>query len=425
MRQPFQLTDIGKSLKSADLFRYFPEAREGRFETTSQIDQIHRVFTFRQIGNFPIIVSLGAATSDIYAAWSIKAALMIGMVAIVCLITLMLTVVLAREFTKRRDAEEAVRQSERRFRLLSENSSDAVVLRNLAGEREYASSGFYKLIGYSPEEIAGRTFSEFIAPDCKDIPKASIEKVLAGSKHVVDSFRFCRGDGSWVWIETISSPFAEENGTITGVVSSLRDITQRKLAEEELESKAANLADIAMRDALTGLANRRGFDERLKEEWSRAERGGDPLSLLMIDVDLFKSFNDALGHVAGDEALRRVANCISTHMLRPGDFGARYGGEEFALILRNTGSRGAYHVAEVLRNAIEGLKIPHPKGLNGHVTISLGLATVPDLPGIDLVQFVKAADAALYEAKRLGRNRVERFERHTGASDNNQTSLAS
>ena len=130
----------------------------------------------------------------------------------------------------------------------------------------------------------------------------------------------------------------------------------------------------------------------------------------MIDVDFFKAYNDSLGHVAGDGALRQVAGCIASLLRRPADFAARYGGEEFSVLLPNTGARGAYHVADVMRSAIEALKIPHPKAPGGYVTISIGLATVNARGETDAMEFVASADAALYEAKKSGRNRVEHFD---------------
>ncbi len=172
---------------------------------------------------------------------------------------------------------------------------------------------------------------------------------------------------------------------------------------------AANLAleRLATTDALTGIANRRVFEERLASEAARAEREGRTLSLLMIDVDHFKAYNDALGHQAGDACLRRIAELAAAHAGRAGDLAARWGGEEFAVLLVGTGAGGTLAVAEKLRGAVVELAIPHPVSpVAAVVTISVGAATVRALPGMDPGTLVAAADAALYEAKRTGRNRV-------------------
>ena len=160
-------------------------------------------------------------------------------------------------------------------------------------------------------------------------------------------------------------------------------------------------------DGLTGLSNRRHFDEYLELEWRRAMRDQTQLSLLMIDVDFFKTFNDSFGHVEGDEALRKVANTIREASSRPSDLPARYGGEEFALVLPNTSPGGARLVAEKLRMAVAALKIPHIAPAEGaSLTISIGLSTLTPVQGTDCRQLIMAADKGLYTAKNNGRNQV-------------------
>jgi diguanylate cyclase (GGDEF)-like protein len=161
-------------------------------------------------------------------------------------------------------------------------------------------------------------------------------------------------------------------------------------------------------DGLTGIANRRQFDATLEAEWRRSARTQAPLSLLMIDVDCFKGYNDRCGHLAGDECLRRVAGALAGQPRRPADLVARYGGEEFVVVLPETPAEGALQVAESMRGAVQALGLAHPCSLAGpQVTVSIGAATRIPVTGQSPSSLVTYADKALYRAKRGGRNRVE------------------
>ncbi|MCR4540799.1 sensor domain-containing diguanylate cyclase [Pseudomonas sp. 18.1.10] len=164
------------------------------------------------------------------------------------------------------------------------------------------------------------------------------------------------------------------------------------------------LSELAATDALTGLANRRILDERLRLEWDRAQRSAEPLTLLMIDVDHFKAFNDRHGHHGGDEALRSVAQVIGTNIRRPADLAARYGGEEFAVVLPHTDAKGAEVIAEHIRSSIEHL--PRVAGDARPITVSIGLSTWDKRSRLSLEALLLSADQALYEAKHTGRNRI-------------------
>ncbi|MGY2326601.1 sensor domain-containing diguanylate cyclase [Pseudomonas sp. SDT2931_S440] len=164
------------------------------------------------------------------------------------------------------------------------------------------------------------------------------------------------------------------------------------------------LSELAATDGLTGLANRRTLDQRLRLEWERAQRSGEPLALLMIDVDHFKAFNDRHGHQGGDEALRNVARVIGSNIRRPADLAARYGGEEFAVILPDTDSEGASTIAEHIRSAVEHL--PPADGDALSVTVSVGLSTWDKRSRGSLEELLLSADRALYDAKHSGRNRI-------------------
>ena len=174
-----------------------------------------------------------------------------------------------------------------------------------------------------------------------------------------------------------------------------------------LKRQADLLRQLSFLDGLTGIANRRRLDEALRREWRRCARSHAPLSLVMLDVDHFKAYNDHYGHQAGDECLRAVAGVLADQTKRPGDLVARYGGEEFVCLLPETDGEGAVLVAERLREAVARQRLPHAVSpVAGHVTVSLGAATARPLTETPSDSLYQAADLLLYEAKRAGRNRV-------------------
>lgn len=176
---------------------------------------------------------------------------------------------------------------------------------------------------------------------------------------------------------------------------------------ERLNGVNQELQRLSTTDGLTGIANRRLFDESLDREWRRCRRIKKPLSIILFDVDFFKKYNDKYGHQTGDECLRLVAKEVSRTASRPGDMAARYGGEEFVLILAETDQEGACWVADRIRQNLSALKIPHDDSDYKHVTISCGVVSVVPDEELSAEKLVKSADIALYIAKEQGRNRVE------------------
>jgi len=192
------------------------------------------------------------------------------------------------------------------------------------------------------------------------------------------------------------------------------DIAKWKEAETQLtkeKHKALELAEkllaISILDGLTGIPNRRNFDQMLAKEWNRSTRASTPLSLIMCDIDHFKSYNDHYGHQKGDNCLIRIATTLQEHARRDGDLATRYGGEEFAIILSSTTLENATEIAEQVRRAVINLSIPHENSKTDNiVTVSIGLATVIPSHNQDSRTLISLADKALYEAKQEGRNRV-------------------
>jgi diguanylate cyclase (GGDEF)-like protein len=214
-----------------------------------------------------------------------------------------------------------------------------------------------------------------------------------------------RKDGTIIWVEGSGRMVSDPDKGSVDFVIVMRDITERKALETKLSA-------LALTDGLTGLANRRAFDETLESEWRRAKRAGKELSLLLLDLDRFKAFNDQYGHQVGDDCLRAVAATIGKTLRRAGDLAARYGGEEIAIILPETDSAAAVGIANAVRAAVEALCIPHVENTEGgqRVTVSIGAATALSRVGGSVQMpagLLQAADMALYKAKQKGRNRVE------------------
>lgn len=196
-------------------------------------------------------------------------------------------------------------------------------------------------------------------------------------------------------VDYISKPF-HPSIVRARIRNHLQSVHQRRLLEQ-----------LAMLDSLTGIPNRRRFAEVFDQEWRRCTRDGVPLSLIVVDVDHFKSYNDTYGHAAGDEVLRRIAATMQDALRRPGDFVARYGGEEFVILLPGIDRDGAQALAEHARADVEALNIPHSvSDVRPRVTISMGGATRYPMAGGPDQELFTLADAYLYEAKRAGRNRV-------------------
>ncbi|WP_461209451.1 GGDEF domain-containing protein [Desulfocurvus sp. DL9XJH121] len=185
------------------------------------------------------------------------------------------------------------------------------------------------------------------------------------------------------------------------------EVEVRKRTELALEKLNLELERLASVDGLTQVANRRLFDQRLEDEWRRLVRQGEPLSLIMCDVDYFKNYNDTYGHIAGDDCLRRVARAVASTARRPADLAARYGGEEFVVLLPGTNLDGAAILANDIQAAVAALDIPHSASMAGaRVTLSIGVSSTVPVNFGNPEQLVSDADKALYEAKNEGRNRV-------------------
>jgi diguanylate cyclase (GGDEF)-like protein/PAS domain S-box-containing protein len=325
---------------------------------------------------------------------------------------------LIRQLVQHQRLSRALSDREADFRLLAEESSDMVLRIGLDERIHYVSPSCERILGWKPGALIGSSPVARINEE----DKTRVKDVIARLKSAdIDEakiiYRTRRNDDAEIWLETALRSTRGVTGELNGVVAISRDISDHI----ELEGQ---LAALARTDALTGLANRRRFDEYLELEWARAARDRTELAVILVDVDHFKKFNDQYGHPAGDIALQEVAEILDGQARRPGDLVARYGGEEFVLLLPNTDAGGAGQMADKIRGGLAERNLPHMhNNPSGRVTVSVGIATSrPSEIRVGRDVLLRNADTALYRAKALGRDRSELF----GRSDNlNEADTAS
>jgi diguanylate cyclase (GGDEF)-like protein/PAS domain S-box-containing protein len=280
------------------------------------------------------------------------------------------------------------------------------------------SDEIYRIHGVAKADFAPRIEPAIamLHPDDRDMVRKTIARAVEARTMCEWEARVVRPDGAIRNVLVRGIAQSDEGRQVTCLFGVLLDITaqkrtEAKLLEANIAAERANLAlrDLALVDALTGLPNRRRFDIAWGIEVSRAAREGLALAVIMVDLDDFKAYNDACGHLAGDECLRLVARAIAGVARRPGDLVARYGGEEFVMLLPNTGAAGGEAAAEQVVQAVARLRLTHRGSRDGIVTVSCGVAAVaPGETAWPAHGLLDSADRALYEAKQGGRNRVAR-----------------
>jgi diguanylate cyclase (GGDEF)-like protein/PAS domain S-box-containing protein len=228
----------------------------------------------------------------------------------------------------------------------------------------------------------------------------------AGNDHEAD-YRALTQSGNYVWIRDVVHVVRNAAGEVEALVGFMFDISERKITEQKLLDLQKELEALSFKDGLTGVANRRMFDSVMDMEWSNARRSGQPLSLLMLDIDYFKQYNDHYGHVQGDQCLKKIGQVLTAAATRSRDFVARFGGEEFVLVLPETDAESAAKIAERCRSLLFKEQIPHENSPVSHIlSVSIGVGTVVPTHADELVAFIEAVDRRLYQAKNNGRNRI-------------------
>ncbi len=262
------------------------------------------------------------------------------------------------------------------------------------------------LLGWSPQSwVSVQDWAERMHPgDRERVVNFCVSQSQSGIDHEAD-YRALARDGSYVWIRDVVHVVRKDNGEVDALVGFMFDISERKRNEEKLERLQKELEELSYKDGLTGVANRRMFDAVLKTEWAQAQRNRAPLSLLIVDVDYFKQYNDHYGHIQGDECLRQVAQLLASALQRPRDFLARFGGEEFVIVLPETDEAAARIIAERCRDKLAQAGIAHAESAVGKaLTVSIGAGTTVPRHDEEPRRFIDQVDNRLYEAKRNGRN---------------------
>ena len=299
---------------------------------------------------------------------------------------------------------ESIALSEEHHRLLANNAGDMLSRFDSHFTRTYISPACIEVLGYQARELVEHTMVDIVLEDDRArVRNELVRPLLDGAETARSTYRVTRKNGRVIWLET----FGRRVPDGSGFVCVARDVSIQKALEAQLETANQQLRIQVMQDPLTGIANRRRFDEMLGFEFRRAQRLQEPLSLLMVDIDHFKTFNDNFGHSVGDECLRLVAQTLDRALRRPGDLVGRYGGEEFAIVLPATPPEGLATVAERVRAAVCNTSLHGRAAGAGPITVSIGAATImPPIGETGPASLIESADAALYAAKRAGRNCV-------------------
>ncbi len=420
---PAQATMPGLNLNQpGSMFRQHLESRQasstqqGLLASTGE----HRLMATRNIApaelrmDHPLVVRVSRSTADVLQSWRYEA----GLQAMLLALGLAASGACLFWHQHRRGVAEraahaaarAERDSARRLEFGLRGADLGLWEWNLASDTVTVNAREREMLGLAPTQkaLSIAFWRDLLHPDDRAAVQAAMRQHLRGASQALRvEHRVRHTDGRWIWV--LSHAMVMEHGTDgrpQRVVGTHLDISARKQSQLELERLNAQLEMLSLTDVLTGVANRRQFDQALALEWARSLRQGQPLALLMIDVDHFKLYNDRLGHPEGDACLRSVAQLLSMCLRQPVEQLMRYGGEEFAVLLTDADAQAGAVVAQRCLAAVASARLPHPCSPVGpYVTLSIGVAGLQATPEHGAERLVHAADLALYEAKRQGRAR--------------------
>jgi len=310
---------------------------------------------------------------------------------------------LERSESERNQAEEALRESEERYRTLVENASDIVFRTDNAGRFTFVNPAALRVTGYEEEELIGKHYPTFICPDMREEAMNFFgRQFVKGIPNTYSEYPVIVKDGREIWLGQ-NTQLIFQDGKVMAFQAVARDITDRKRVEEALRESENRYRELSIIDNLTQLYNSRHFYQQLKMEIDRVDRYKQPLTLLLLDLDDFKQFNDAYGHIEGDKVLSRFGQVVK-RCLRQTDSAYRYGGEEFTILLPMTTSKNSAVTAERIRAELKKENFSPVAGKDVHMTVSIGIAQYK--PQEDMRAFVHLVDQLMYQAKKNGKDRV-------------------
>ena len=322
--------------------------------------------------------------------------------------------VLTQAYTEallRKRVEKAKTISEKRLNLALDSANEGLWDYAPLSGSVYYSPRWFTMLGYAAGEFPDtmETWNTLTHPDDQPVLEGTFAALFHKEKDFFSiEVRMLKRSGQWSWLQ-VRGRTVEHNdkGEVQRIVGTLSDISKYKQVETALQKANEELQRLAALDDLTQIANRRRFEDRLGQEWRRAQRDDNNLAVIICDIDYFKNYNDTYGHLQGDHALHTVAQAINDALKRPMDMVARYGGEEFAIILPGTNINGAERVARELKEAVEVLLLEHKSSeVSNHITLSFGVAAMVPRSDISAKILMDSADRALYRAKAQGRNRI-------------------
>jgi diguanylate cyclase (GGDEF)-like protein/PAS domain S-box-containing protein len=395
-------SDRQTNLASSELFsKHLKNNAAGYYKTVSPFDGIEKYIGHEKTRHFPMVVTVAIPEEWVLADWQKTLRTDALVSAALLFMILLLAAVLFAQFRFRMRTERALREREAHYRLLANNIADIIILIDARGVLRYVSQSVEPVLGQRPEDMLGRSCFDMIHPDDQEGVRSATAQLRGIDAVSTVVFRTWRVDGTLVWVESkfklAAMPVDAARPEFLCVI---RDVSERKRMEDELKQLNRRLTQLAATDGLTGLTNRRAFDDFLLRHFECC----DEISVLLFDIDGFKGYNDTYGHQAGDRCLQAVAKVIGDATSNTSGLSARYGGEEFAVVLPDTGEGDALKVAESIRLAVRALGLANPISSRGYITVSAGVAARTDAMRDDSA-LVGHADSALYEAKRLGRNR--------------------
>tara|TARA_R110002020_G_scaffold170523_4_gene360288 strand:+ start:7139 stop:9001 length:1863 start_codon:yes stop_codon:yes gene_type:complete len=399
-RAPMQASLLGTNMSSHELFtKYLQTGNQGTYRYRSPVDDTARYGGYFRSTRTGLVVLSAASQEEVFQAWVEKAQIRWLYGAILLMGTLLAALRWNHQARMRKEGEAILAAREAEFRLLAESTSDLIQRFNENGIREYVSPSSLRILGLPADKLIGTSVYAGLHPEDAVGAVEAATRLKEGSPQETILTRHTKPTGEEIWLDTAMSRLpTTKRGETPRAVAVTRDVTAQKRRQDELDM-------LAHSDGLTGLSNRRFFDLRLEALLQQKHGEWEPLSLIMIDADHFKEFNDTYGHAAGDRCLKEIGDVLR-QVVRQNDVAARYGGEELAVLLPRTDGKTAEVIALRIQETLARRRRPHSGNPPWErVTVSIGIAAA-DAPGTGPEALIRMADKALYEAKNLGRNRI-------------------